>query len=95
MLVPKRVGGVGWEGLDGVREVEGDVGDPGAVVGCGPVRWGGSGDDLGATAGENPPHVTGGYGGIEVRVYVYNRMFRASGSRALVGVDRVRVLVDY
>ena len=47
------------------------------------------------TAGENPPHVTAGYGGIEVRVYVYNRMFRASGSRALVGVDRVRVLVDY
>ena len=47
------------------------------------------------TSGENPPHVAAGHGGIEVRVYVYNRMFRASGSRALVGVDRVRVLANY
>lgn len=47
------------------------------------------------TSGENPPDVAAEEGGIEVRVYVYNRMFRADGSRALVGVDRVRVLVNY
>lgn len=47
------------------------------------------------TSGQNPPDKPAEDGGVEVRVYVYNRMYNALGNRTWVSVDRVRVLVDY
>lgn len=47
------------------------------------------------TSGENPPDQWAERGGVEVRIYVYNRMFDSSGARTYVRVDRVRVLADY
>lgn len=46
------------------------------------------------TSGKNPAGINTGNGGIDVRIYVYNRMYTAYGVRAEVGIDRVRILAD-
>jgi hypothetical protein len=47
------------------------------------------------TSGENPATRPAETGGVDVRAYVYNRMFTSTGARAYLRVDRVRVLIDY
>lgn len=47
------------------------------------------------TGEENPLQRNAETGGVEVRVYVYNRMYNSFGGRSNVVVDRVRVLADY
>lgn len=47
------------------------------------------------TSGTNPATKAAETGGVEVRILVTNNMFSPQGTRTYIGVDRVRVMVDY